>query len=97
MIDPKHAARWKRRLSLADLTILTAVYALDFALLVGPSPGLFLVASWAFFIINLAVILLYAPRGWDLPLLVLLVVSCLAAVLFGASGAEPQSASAQRW
>lgn len=95
MILPKRAARWKRRLSLADLTVLTAVYALDFALLAGSSPGLFLVASWAFFIINLAVILLYAPRGWDMPLLALLVVACLAAVLFGAPAGAAQSASAQ--
>lgn len=87
-------ARFKRRLSLPDLTILAAVYAVDFGMLAGGSPGLFLVGSWAFFVINVAVILLYAPRGWEAPMLVLLVVFCLAAVVLPAPIGTPQAGSA---
>jgi hypothetical protein len=90
MFAPRPARRLKRRLSLPDLTVLTAVYACDFALLVGQSPGLFLVASWAFFVINLAVIILYAPRGWEPVLLALLVVSCLVAVAAAAPSRRGQ-------
>lgn len=83
MLPSKAYPLLKRRLSLPDLCVLTLVYALDFALLAGESPGLYLVASWAFFVINLAFIILYIPRGWDVALLAVLVASSLAIVLLG--------------
>ncbi|MDR3635497.1 MAG: hypothetical protein P4L84_16955 [Isosphaeraceae bacterium] len=99
MFKPNTATRFKRRLSLPDLRALTAVYALDFALLVASSPGLYLVGSWAFLVINLAVIILYAPQGSEFVLFFFLVASCLAAVLFAApiAPSQPSSGSVQRW
>ena len=99
MPPPKAHPLRKRRLSLPDLCVLTVVYALDFALLAGENAGLFLLASWAFFVINLAFIILYVPRGWDAIFLIVLVVSSLAVVLFGAPVAPVQfgSGSLQHW
>ncbi len=81
MSKAQTVARPKRRMSLQDMAILVAVYAIDFSFLVSGSVGLYLLGSWVAFVITLAAILLYAPRSCEQPLIVILIIASLCAVL----------------